>query len=209
MYQIPGLSVYLWANQPSMSKLRIEDNSPRALSGEAWFNGLFDRYYVPVRNFAFQLLGDMDAAQETAQDVFVRLWEKGSRHESEQGLRSFLFTAAKNLCVDRIRSDRTVSEYRRKIMLKYSSVAESFLDDFISSDLQQTLNRHIDALPPQCAHAFRLSRMEHLKYKEIAERMDVSVKTVEAHVSRAISILRQKMGDHLFLAVILLLLSGE
>lgn len=192
-----------------MDKPRIEMDACSGPSGEAWFNGLFDRYYTPVRNYAFQMLGDMEAAQEAAQDVFVRLWEKGAREQAEQAVHSFLFIATRNLCIDRIRYDRVVSGYRRKIMLRYPAVEESFLDDFISSDLQRRFDEQVDALPPQCARAFRLSRVEHLKYREIAELMGVSVKAVEAHVSRAISILRRKMGDHLFLAAILFLLGGK
>ena len=191
-----------------MDKPRSETNSRRTPLGEDWFNGLFGRYYQPVRNYAFRLLGDMEAAQEAAQDAFVRLWEKGARDESDSALQSFLFTAVRNLCIDRIRSQRTLSEYRRRIMLKYSASAGSFLDDFISSDLQEAFDRQIDALPPQCAQAFRLSRVEHLKYREIADRMGISVKTVEAHVSRAIALLRDKLGDHLLL-VILFLIGGR
>ncbi len=171
--------------------------------GEAWFNGLFDRYYPTVRNFAYQLLGDMDAAQEAAQDVFVKLWEKGLRNEPEPAVRSFLFTVAKNICIDRIRSDRAITKSRRMIMLKYSTVAGSLLDDIITSDLREMLERQIGTLPPQCARAFRLSRLEHLTYKEIADRMGISIKAVEANVSRAIAMLREKMGGQLLPAILL------
>ena len=190
-----------------MDKQQPETDNRLRHEGEAWFNGLFDRHYLTVRNFAFQLLGDMDAAQEAAQDVFVRLWEKGARDGHEAAVRAFLFTVARNICIDRIRSDRAITEYRRRIMLKYSAVADSFLDDIITSDLHEMLDRQIDTLPPQCARAFRLSRLEHLTYKEIAERMGVSVKAVEANVSRAITILREKMGGQLMLTTILLFIS--
>lgn len=170
----------------------------------AWFNGLFDRFYLHVRNFSFRLLGDMEAAQEVAQDVFVRLWEKGDRRGDEHSVRSFLFTAARNLCIDRIRSQRTLSEYRRKIMLKYSQQADPDQTDI--SDLLDVFDRQIDALPAQCGTAFRLSRIENLKYKEIAQRMGISVKTVEAHISRAIAILRTRLGEGTFLTVISLLI---
>lgn len=192
-----------------MDKQQPETDNRLRHDGEAWFNGLFDRYYPTVRNFSFQLLGDMDAAQEAAQDVFVRLWEKGARDGHDAAVRAFLFTVARNICIDRMRSDRAITEYRRRIMLKYSTVADSFLDDIITSDLREMLDRQINTLPPQCARAFRLSRLEHLTYKEIAGRMGVSVKAVEANVGRAIAMLREKMGGHLFLVVMLLLVSGD
>lgn len=186
-----------------MDKPQIETDSCQCPNREAWFNGLFDRYYPTVRNFAFRLLGDMDVAQEAAQDAFVRLWEKGAGDGREPVVRAFLFTVTRNICIDRIRSDRAITEYRRKIMLKYSAVADSFLDDIITSDLRQMFDRQIEALPPQCARAFRLSRIEHLTYKEIAQRMGVSVKAVEANVGRAIAILREKMGEQLLLTAII------
>ncbi len=192
-----------------MDKPQPATESRHRPTGEAWFNGLFGRYYPTVRNFAFQLLGDMEAAQEAAQDVFVRLWEKGSRDEQDSAVRAFLFTVARNICIDRIRSDRAITEYRRRIMLKYSEVADSFLDDIITSDLHRLLDRQIETLPPQCAHAFRLSRVEHLTYREIADRMGISVKAVEANVSRAIAILREKMGGQLLLTALLLFISTD
>jgi RNA polymerase sigma-70 factor (ECF subfamily) len=183
-----------------------ETDNRHGRHGETWFNGLFDLYYPAVRNYSFQLLGDMDAAQEAAQDAFVRLWEKGARDGGEQAVRAFLFTIARNICIDRIRSDRVITRYRRKIMLKYSEVADSLIDDIITSDLREMLDRQIDALPPQCARAFRLSRGEYLTYAEIAARMGITVKAVEANISRAIALLRTKMGDQLLVAAMLLLL---
>lgn len=167
------------------------------------FNKLFTTYYPSLCNHAFRFLSNMEIAQEVAQNAFIKLWEKGSFDQADPVLLSFLYTSVRNECIDIIRHEKQQEKYKQKIMLGYLENTTDSFEDLISEELQQAINDCIAQLPNQCRNVFIMNRFENLKYKEIAEKLGISIKAVEAHISKGLQILRDKLSDYLTIIFIL------
>ncbi|MGV8093771.1 MAG: RNA polymerase sigma-70 factor [Mangrovibacterium sp.] len=185
-------------NRHKREKILMTDHEVR-------FNELFAAYCQPLCRYAYRLLGDMEEAREVAQDTFTKFWEKGNIGRDETALRSFLYTLARHICIDRIRANRTFKKYRKKILMKYACDYNGLSDKVVSDELDRALEKEIALLPPQCQIVFKLSRFEQLKYKEIAAQLGISVKTVEAHISKGMDILRTKLSDYMLVILLILL----
>jgi RNA polymerase sigma-70 factor (ECF subfamily) len=164
-----------------------------SLSKEERFTCCFKLYYEPLCAFIYRIVGSMENAKEISQNVFVKLWEKGNLNEPLPVLKSFLYVSAHYESIDYLRHDKYILQYRKEIMLKYANEAESLPDLFSLKNLKETLEKEILNLPPRCRTIFIMSRYDNLKYKEIAEKLGISVKAVEAQISKGLQILRSKI----------------
>lgn len=171
---------------------------------EIIFEQVFRDYYERLCNYANTMVNDMDEAEEIVQSTFLALWEKRSGIDIHTSVKSYLYQAVHNTCLNRIKHNRvrqTHSEYYRYT----ADVAMgSGSDLLIGKELEGQINDAIDSLPPQCQAVFRLSRFENLTYAEISEQLNVSVKTVENHMGKALRILREKLKDYLPLFLFIL-----
>ena len=145
---------------------------------EKAFETLFWEYNQHVYHFVYSLLYDKSMAADLTQNVFLKIWEKHETIDPEQNFDAYLFTIARNL-VYKETENRLLSEY---------------------------INSLIEELPPSRRKIFRLSRHEHLSYREIAERLSISEKTVETQLSRALRFLRDRLSSDGFLCLITLFL---
>jgi RNA polymerase sigma-70 factor, ECF subfamily len=165
------------------------------------FEQLFKGLFKPLCGFAMKYIHDGDEAKNIVHDVFIVVWEKFETLPADINYRSYLFTAVKNRCLNSIR-DR-----KKHVMLEH--VREQDVMDVNTSmetmELEREIALAIESLPDKCRMVFELSRMEGLKYAQISEKMQISVKTVEAQMSKALGILRDHLGD--FLVILFLLLS--
>lgn len=162
---------------------------------EMIFEQVFRDYYERLCNYANTMVNDMDEAEEIVQSTFLALWEKRSGIDIHTSVKSYLYQAVHNTCLNRIKHNRvrqTHSEYYR-----YTADVAMGSDLLIGKELETQINEAIDSLPPQCQTVFRLSRFENLTYAEISEQLSVSVKTVENHMGKALRILREKLKDYL------------
>ena len=146
---------------------------------------------------------DLDDAKEIVQDVFINLWNKRETISSEKSVKSYLFTSVKNRCFNFIRDNK---KFRSNVLdidiADYEVTFEN--DSFSEPELQTKINNAINKLPEKCRQVFKLSRIEELKYKEIADKLSISVKTVEAQMSKALKVLRKELKE--YITVILLFL---
>ncbi len=184
-------------------------NEPRLLrnlqkNDEKAFEEIFRFYYRPLCVFASRILTDDDEAEEIIQDFFVKFWEKRNQIQIESSLKSYLFRSAKNLCLNRLKHEQIRLQHAKKVGA--DSEERDFEDQFIEVDLQKDIEKSIAELPEKRREIFRLSREEGLKYREIADRLNISVKTVEAQMGLAIKTLRDKLKKYNFL---LFLISGS
>jgi RNA polymerase sigma-70 factor, ECF subfamily len=142
---------------------------------------------------------EIDEAKGIVQEVFVTLWEKYPTLPADTNFRSYLFTSVKNRCLNHIRD--------RKKITSMDAVAEnaffSASDDLQTQDLESEIEIALNTMPPKCREAFELSRTQGLKYAAIAEQMGISVKTVEAHMTKALGILRDHLARFLSMVFIL------
>ena len=173
------------------------ENKPD-LTDDQTFEQVFRMYYAGLKKFAQKFIHDPDQAGEVVQEVFVQLWEKRENLTLNTSIKSYLFRAVNNRCLNQIRNQKIRSQHHEIIGNQMQEGA--FDDTMVVNDLQQRIMEGIGQLPDQCARIFRLSRFEGLTYKEIAIRLDISPKTVEVQMGKALKRLRVYLKD--FLVVI-------
>jgi len=166
------------------------------------FEELFRTYFTQLCQFALKFTrGDLDEAKEIVQLVFIKIWEKYDSLDRDLNFRSYLFTAVNNRGLNYIRD--------RKKIIDLDSISLPDSGDYNTSIEAQELERAIilgiNNLPPKCRQIFELSRFEGLKYKAIAEKLDLSVKTIEVQMSKALKILREHLSDFLVFIILLMI----
>lgn len=159
------------------------------------FEMLFHQYYGYLCSYAVKIVNDKDEAEEIVQDFFVRLWEKRNQISIESSVKNYFFRSIKNLCINSIQHDKIKAKHAQKVISE-SETNTSAEDYFVEFDLAEKIEESIQALPNKRREIFRLSREEGLKYREIAEKLNVSIKTVETQMSLAIKTLREKLKKY-------------
>jgi RNA polymerase sigma-70 factor (ECF subfamily) len=162
---------------------------------EKAFETLFHKYYRYLCMYATKIINDDSSAEEIVQDFFVKLWEKREKLNIETSINNYLFRSVKNLCINYIQHNKTKLRYAKNVL---SEIEKNISDDsnFTEIDLSKKIEESIDSLPEKRKEIFRLSRQEGLKYHEIAQKLNVSIKTVETQMSLAIKTLREKLKDY-------------
>ncbi|AHW59521.1 RNA polymerase sigma-70 factor, ECF subfamily [Draconibacterium orientale] len=161
---------------------------------EKAFEKLFKLYYGYLCNFATKIIADDVAAEEIVQEFFVKFWERRADLSVESSLKNYLFRSVKNLCLNYIKHNNIKLQHAQKVIAE--SETSNFNNDYIEVDLAADIAKSIEELPKKRREIFRLSREEGLKYREIAEKLNISIKTVEAQMSLAIKSLRDKLKKY-------------
>ncbi|MCB0603013.1 MAG: RNA polymerase sigma-70 factor [Saprospiraceae bacterium] len=164
----------------------IRASDPRALT---W---IYNRYYQDLVRVAFQITGDGDLAEDVVQESIVYFWDRREAIEITQSLFGYL----KRMCVNRALR-RVQQEQRRSEVLQFQDADHSESRPLEFEELQTSIHQAISTLPDRCEEVFRLSREDQLTYAEIADRMGISIKTVENQMSKALRLLREKLKDFL------------
>lgn len=159
------------------------------------YEEIFHRYYPLIFKFVSRFIGNPGLAEDIVQNIFMRLWLNREKLDEGKSLRNFLYVSARNEAFDVLKS-------QKENMLSLSTVlggADRQSPDNIEEDLDaaETLamvTGNISKLPPQRQLIFQMSRYEHLSNKEIADRLNLSVRTVEKHISLAIKDLKQSLN---------------
>ena len=170
---------------------------------ELAFEKIFKSNHRQIIGFCNQFITDWDKAQSLAQEAFINLWLNREKIETLNGIKAFLYTYAKSSCLNYIRHRKVISKYedlqlQSKEDQLNREVLESF--DFNSlefTELEELIMRSINELPDQCRRVFMLSRFEGKMNKEIADDLNISIKSVEANITRALKTLRTDLADYL------------
>jgi RNA polymerase sigma-70 factor (ECF subfamily) len=177
-------------------KIRIGD--------EAAFKVIYNRFAPRLYYFVYEYVPQNDIVENIVQDTFMALWDKRSKLADNTNLGAYLFTVAKNNCLYKLRDQR----YKQKLFesaninepeLKANLVALDVLDTSVIAftEIEQIIRDTLNQLPPQCRTVFNLSRFEEKKNKEIADELGISLKAVEAHISKALKLFRVSLKDYL------------
>ncbi len=158
------------------------------------FESLFHQYYGYLCLYAAKILNNPETAEEIVQDFFVRLWEKREQLSIDSSIKNYLFRSIKNLCINFIQHDKVKARHAQMVISETENIT-AYDEQFIEPDLAEKIEESIQSLPEKRREIFRLSREEGLKYREIAERLNVSVKTVETQMSLAIKTLREMLKN--------------
>jgi len=169
---------------------------------KARFEELFHLYYPKVRSFAFILLKSEQEAEDVAQDIFVRLWETPDLWEGNLE-KNYLYTMVKNTVFNRIKRKNLESKYihTQQDLQDITELAEfeDPLNEIYREELQLLLMLAMEQMPGKRREVFELSRFQHLSNQEIAEKMNLSVRTVEQHIYLALKELKKLLLITLFL----------
>lgn len=152
---------------------------------------LFNRHWESMYAFAQSLIKDSDTAKDILQDVWLSLWER-RQAINNQNIKAYLMQAVKFRVYKELRDGKLLSE-QEAYLANLSDELQS--DDLLQhKELEQTIEHWIEKLPPKRQEVFRLSRYDELSNKEIAEKLNISQRTVETHISHALKFLREKLG---------------
>ncbi|GAB3654231.1 RNA polymerase sigma-70 factor [Echinicola sediminis] len=172
---------------------------------EGNFEDTFKTYFKALHAYACVLLKDEDEAEEVVQNVFLKLWEKRGDIQIQTSLKAYLYQMVYRDSMNQIRHQK-VKRKHEHITLYQAAADPLRMDEGGDEELMFELKKALHTLPDKCRKVFLLSRYESLKYQEIAERLDISIKTVETHMGKALKHLRAELAD--FLPIILFLLTN-
>jgi len=171
---------------------------------ETAFEVIYKRYAPRLFYFVHEYVPNREIAEDIVQDSLMALWNKRSTLNDQTNLGAYLFTVAKNNCLYKLRDRRyklklfetaDIDEPELNLNLEALSVLDTSFLTFI--EIEQIIEKTLEQLPLQCRVVFRLSRLEEKKNKEIADELGISVKAVEAHISKALKLFRTALKDYL------------
>jgi RNA polymerase sigma-70 factor (ECF subfamily) len=159
------------------------------------FETLFRSSYASLVKYAKTLIKDHDTAEEIVQDLFFSLWQNKEKIKIESSLNGYLFRSVHNRCLHYIEHLKVVDRHVQEMTFDQGASAESPADQLQYKELQAKIARTIEKLPERCGQIFCMNRFEGLKYSEIAEKLSVSVKTVEANMGKALKEFRKALAE--------------
>lgn len=166
------------------------------------FREIFNEYYQPLWHLSQYYIEDKDEAKEVVQEAFLKLWEIRKGLHPDSNIRNFLFTLVKNNCLNILKRRQILLKHHenirwREMHYQYESLSRQ-TDNYLEFDeLKDKIDIAIRNLPEHCRVVFEMSRFEDLKNREIAEVLGITQKTVEAHLTKALKILRSELKDYL------------
>ncbi|QGY45418.1 RNA polymerase sigma-70 factor [Maribellus comscasis] len=189
-----------WSEKISIQKLRDGDKD----EFEKIYFDLFDVLYA----LCYQYTLNKEISEGIVQDSFLRLWEIKNELKEKSNIKNLLYTIAKNNCLNYLRSQQIVWKHLNHIKAREFSYASQLLhddgDDFLEfEELLNIVSEAIEKLPEEQKQVFKMSRMEEMKYNEIAGKLNLSVKTIESRMSKALKFLRIELKDYLALIVLI------
>lgn len=179
------------------------DQTDYLLTGEkCGFKKIFLNYFQPLCHLSHHYLEDIDEAKEVVQEAFVKLWEIRENLNLESNIRNFLFTLVKNNCLNVLKRKQMLVKHHEKLkwmemQYQYESLSRMGSNYLEFNELKEKIDLAVKNLPEHCRVVFELSRFEELKNREIAEKLHVTQKTIEAHLTKALNILRNELKEYL------------
>ena len=149
-------------------------------------------------------MNNSDDAEEIVQEVFFRLWKNREHLDEDESVKGYLFTAVKNSCLHLLEHKKVKDKYAALLHYTYHAVSKSNGADevLVASELEKEFTRTLEQLPSQCRKIFELSRFEGLKHSEIATHLNISKKTVETQISRALNKIKLQLKDYILILIL-------
>lgn len=173
------------------------------LGDENAFEILFKTYYARLCYYANSLTEDINEAEEIVQNMFLQIWEKRENINLEASFKSYIYKAVKNRCLNYLRNKKLKSGHLSVIKMDEGDSFDAN-DALHLEEIHDKLYEVLEELPPKCKQIFQMSRMEGLKHQEIANQLDLKVKTVENQIGIALKYLRSNLTEYLHSLVFLL-----
>ena len=178
-----------------------------SIQDERVFETIFRDHYQALVGFAVKYVRDDDVAEGIVQETFANLWVKSKTITIKTSLKAYLYGAVRNGCLNYLKHEKVKKAYSEYRGYHFSEQDET--DHLELDELESTIRKAFEKVPPKCREIFELSRFEGKKYQEIAELLDLSIKTVENQMGKALKILRDELKDYLILIIWLMLYGGN
>jgi len=172
------------------------------------FAAVYDQYFGSQYVYAVKYVLDNEVAKELVQDSFLKLWGKRNSLSEETQILPLLYQITRNNCLNHLKHEKVREKHKtrmQKLDLNYMAISHSSAEKIITQELEDSIGKAIESLPPRCREIFELSRNEEKKYKEIAAELNISEKTVENQMLKALKIMREKLSEYLPILIITLL----
>jgi RNA polymerase sigma-70 factor, ECF subfamily len=172
---------------------------------EHTFRRLFNDHFTGLCQFASGYVKDSEVAKEIVQDAYVSLWEKRLTIDISKQVKSYLTTTVRNKCLNHLRDHKKFSH--DLLALENLSSETVFIqpDKLVESEIGERISTALGELPEKCREVFLLSRNQEMKYQQIADALQISVKTVETQMSKALRHMRIRLAEYLPLVIFILL----
>lgn len=159
------------------------------------FESLFKSSYVSLVKYAATLVKDHGTSEEIVQDLFLRIWQDREKIKIESSLNGYLFRAVHNRCLHYIEHKKVMERYAEEMLHSKTDHPENPSDILNYKEIQLKIARVLERLPERCGKIFCMNRFDGLKYAEIAEKLSISVKTVESNMGRALKEFRKALAE--------------
>jgi RNA polymerase sigma-70 factor (ECF subfamily) len=164
---------------------------------EAAFEQVFKTHFKNLHAYSYTIIRDETAAEEVVQQVFFKLWERSKTLSISGSVAAYLYRAVYNESLNYLKHQKVQRDYQQHYTHTMKNESEITGKKFSAKELEGRLMHALNELPEQCRTVFQLSRFEELRYREIAEHLGISVKTVENQMGKALKILRSKLIEFL------------
>ncbi len=176
------------------------------------FNQVYNDYYERACVFAQSYLHDAENARDIVAESMLNYWERIEHIDSSQNPIAFLFTIVKNKCIDSLRTQRAALASQKNIMqeeldeldFRNATLEACNLEKLFAKEMQSIINKTLAKLPENTRQVFILARIKQIPYKEIAFKLNISVKGVDYHMAQAMKAFRLSLGDYMYVALLLL-----
>ncbi len=183
------------ADDKLVIKLRRDD--------ECAFKELFDRYSKKLYYFSLRYLRNNEESEELVQTVFINLWEHRKSLRDDMPVKSYIYRSAVNYIYNQLKKRAIHAKFVDSELIREEIHSNPTYEKVLFNDMERSINSIIDTLPLQQKEIFLLSRYENLSHKEIAEKLDLSVRTVENQVFRALKIIRSRLQTQIIFLILL------
>ena len=183
----------------------MDTNNSQERTEKEWnllFKSIYDDYFKKLCIFANSIINDEEEAEEIVQKIILKLWEQRDSYDTIDNLQSYLYRSVKNNCLNIIAHNKIEDKYKSETWfalkaMEIHATEKTPQEEQEELEKQETnLRNAIELLPERCKEVLSLSKFEGLKNKEIAEELDISVKAVEANITRAFTTLRKILKNN-------------
>lgn len=175
---------------------------------EKAYKFLLNKFHRKLNAYALTLVNDHSMAQDIVQNVFLKTWKNRNKLNPEFSIQSFLYKSVYNEFINTYQQNKAMMLLQQKYVDSLQQVVET-TDESSIERMLAIINKEIQNLPPKCQKVFILSKKEGLTNIEIAEHLEISIKTVEAQISKAFKILKEKLKDNYNMMLFLLFHSPQ
>jgi RNA polymerase sigma-70 factor (ECF subfamily) len=174
-------------------------------SGTAVFEDVFKSHFKNLHAYAFTIVKDDIIAEEMVQQVFYKIWERKAHLSIQTSLTAYLYRSVYHESLNHIKHQKVKTAYQSYATTRMNQQSDNAAKKVLLGELEGRLRQALQELPEQCRTIFQMSRFEELKYQEIADRLGLSIKTVENQMGKALKLMRLKLVDFLPFIILTLL----